>query len=134
MNPTNRAVCTLIAVGALVCAPWGTFGAREPAARANAYVVHEDAAWALHELRQGVPLEWPVNLETDYRGEEWGTCEWDGDLGEFTIRVHADVPPGFHADVVAEEYAHAVVWDAPQEDPHGPLWGVAYARCVRLLR
>lgn len=59
-----------------------------------------------------------------------GTAEWLAGPGYFQITL-APAPRAFLAEVLTHEWAHCVVWDAPKEDAHGPLWGVAYARCYR---
>ena len=76
---------------------------------------HPDAADIRSTFRQlldQIQIDYPVDLDLGYAGDEWGVTDWDE----------------------GEEYAHILVWDAYQEDDHGPLWGVAYARCVRASR
>lgn len=86
----------------------------------------------LERLESEAPIGYPISVDLGYRGEEWGVTDWTGE--DYVIRINGSACPAVVMDTLLEEYAHILVWDAIQEDDHGPLWGVAYARCVRIAR
>lgn len=63
-----------------------------------------------------------------------GYCAWDEEDQVFDIVLHAGLTGNELADAIIHEWAHALVWDVPGAEEHGPEWGVAYARCYAISR
>lgn len=63
----------------------------------------------------------------------YGDAQWLEEHGRFLVRINSRLPEGLLAEVLAHEWAHLLVWDAVDTSDHGPIWGVAYARCYRIL-
>lgn len=67
-----------------------------------------------------------------YLGLTW----WDSEVGKYRIQIEAAQTMRAIQDSLIHEWAHAMVWDATQrseDQGHGPMWGVAYARAYRTL-
>lgn len=85
---------------------------------------------AVGGLMAAVPLNGPLEvrvlvIEDTYLGATYR------DGGGYIILIEARQSMMEILGTLVHEYAHAMVYDAALEDPHGPLWGVAYARAYR---
>lgn len=83
-------------------------------------------------LIREAPLNAPVRVGVgEIHGPFLGLTSWQGDHYLMLIEAR-QLQPGIY-DTLAHEWAHAMVWDASQEDHHDALWGVAYARCYNIV-
>ncbi len=91
----------------------------------------------LDALTEHCPLNAPAHVQVHFiDGNFWGTARWQAKEGRYLIEVDSRQAQHSVADTLIHEWAHAMVWDATQrdgDDGHGPLWGVAYARCYRVM-
>jgi hypothetical protein len=55
----------------------------------------------------------------------------EADDGHIQIEVEPALSMSQLVDVLEHEWAHAMVWDCDQTDPHDELWGVAFSRAYR---
>jgi len=50
----------------------------------------------------------------------------------FRIRINRDLGWALAVDTLLHEWAHLLCWfNCPEDEPHGPEWGIAYARVYR---
>lgn len=49
----------------------------------------------------------------------------------FTVVLDERLPFGMVVDYLIHELAHVATWFVNERDPHGPHWGVEYARMYR---
>jgi hypothetical protein len=73
---------------------------------------------------------WPVEV-VRVESDDWGFSDWDEERETFVVSIREGIPHDYAVDTLVHEWAHLLVWDAVQESDHGPIWGVAYARCYR---
>lgn len=93
---------------------------------------------ALRALGRLAPLDAPLRLDITELEGRWGDAWFDPDTGEYVIRLSRDIPgpePDWALTVLAHEWAHCLLLSVGHlcEDDHGPLWGVAFARCYRII-
>lgn len=92
---------------------------------------------ALRALEEECPLNAPAMVSVGpIPGALWGLTWWDEGLGVYVIMIDGRQPMHAIVSTLEHEWAHAMVWDAtqrPEDDGHGPLWGVAQARCYRAV-
>jgi len=86
----------------------------------------------LEYLEEELPCSFPVRLRLVRLKAEYGYCNLkvpeDGDP-YFVIVVCKGMDFLVTTDTLLHEYAHALCWEtAPDREPHGPEWGVAYSR------
>lgn len=91
-------------------------------------VSHAEMLEALEEL---APLGYTVELTAydDPTASAWGWTEWNDELELFEMHVHADA----QAETVLHEYVHAMLWDLPMEQDHGPVFWAMYGELYRAL-
>lgn len=96
----------------------------------------EDFSALVDVLGEECGLNADVSLQVlsidDYLGLTW----WDEERGHYRIQIEGAQQMSAILDSLIHEWAHAMVWDAsqrPGDQGHGPLWGVAYARCYRVM-
>lgn len=82
---------------------------------------------AIDRLRDGAPLPRVLNLRIQHHEGQMGSCALERN------RFCIDLDPAASLDTLAHEWAHALTWDCAEVEDHGPLWGVAYARCYRIV-
>lgn len=85
-------------------------------------------------LAASAPLDGPVLIQVLELDGCWGRAWWDERKGSYRIQLDSSIPgPGsdWAIDTLIHEWAHCLVVGACKEDSHGPLWGVAHARCYR---
>jgi len=92
---------------------------------------------AVRALEAECPLNAPAMVSVGrIDGDFWGLTSWVPSLGLYRIQIESRQPLQAIIDTLQHEWAHAMVWDAsegPEYDSHGPLWGVAQARCYRAV-
>lgn len=99
-----------------------------------------DAEATLKPLVLALLAAYPLNADAivevvpipGYLGRTW----WDEELGKYHIQIVPSQSVRGQQDSLIHEWAHAMVWDASQrseDQGHGALWGVSYARCYRVL-
>lgn len=92
---------------------------------------------AIGVLNEHCPLNASIKVEfLEIDAAVWGWTWWDPIEGMYHIQVDNRQPLHSMLNTLAHEWAHAMVWDASLragDDAHGPLWGVAWARCYRAL-
>lgn len=85
-------------------------------------------------LAAEAPLDGPVLIQVLELEGVWGMAWWDEQMGSYRIQLDISIPgPGadWAIDTLIHEWAHCLVVGACKEDSHGPIWGVAQARCYR---
>ncbi len=89
----------------------------------------------IQELRSQCPLRAKLAISIgEIKTAAWGWTRWNEKLDRFEIRIDHRQSMRDILDILIHEWAHAMVWDASEGAEfrgHGPLWGVAYARCYR---
>lgn len=87
-------------------------------------------------LAKQCPLNATLHIEIRSLEDRWAYTGWNEAKGRYEIRIDPAQPMHSLLDSLIHEWAHAMVWDATQreeDERHGPLWGVAWARCYRAL-
>lgn len=93
----------------------------------------------LSALKDQCPLRYTaviVQTPTAEKDDVWGDTWWDARSQVYRIRIDNTQSPREMRRTLIHEWAHAMVWMAPQrsgDERHGPLFGVAWARCYRAL-
>lgn len=94
----------------------------------------------LTKVIEALILECPLNADAvvvfrKIDANVWGWTWYDARQGVYMIEVDTRQPIHAMLDTLIHEWAHAMIWDASQGAgaPHGPLWGVAWARCYCVL-
>lgn len=89
----------------------------------------------IEELRKMCPLREKLSISIgQIEQAAWGWARWNAKLDRFEIKIDHRQSMRDVMDVLIHEWAHVMVWDASEGKEfkgHGPLWGVAYARCYR---
>ena len=85
---------------------------------------------AITLLTRYCPTERAVMVVRAGRLRHWADCQVDS--GGVTIRLSSALDRVSLIETLAHEWAHAMTWGATKVD-HGTIWGVAYARCYRVL-
>ena len=67
-------------------------------------------------------------------GTALATTEWveEGNFFKITLS-HDALTGGYLPFIMVHEWAHVLTWDAEDQGPHGPMWGVAFSRCYQAL-
>jgi hypothetical protein len=100
-------------------------------------VVTPYASWYPAVIEEGVsrlaarvPLDKPFSVGVTMLPGMWGAARYCGDCDAYEILLSPWVrQEDFLLDILTHEWAHCLVWGAAlDDDPHGPLWGVAYSR------
>jgi len=100
--------------------------------------------WREARFREAVEVltvECPLNADVlvevvQIPGAYWGLCSWDEEAEQYVILVDSRQHFQGLISTLEHEWAHAMVWDASRDegyDGHGPMWGVAFARCYRIV-
>lgn len=76
----------------------------------------------------GHPIDIDVR-EINEDEDDSAFVEWNGD--RFTVVIDERLPFGMVTDFLIHELAHVATWFVNERDPHGPHWGVEYARMYR---
>lgn len=91
----------------------------------------------LSDLMLDCPLDAPARVEfLEIDAQVWGRTWWDQEAQMYRIQVDTRQPLHAMLDTLIHEWAHAMVWNASkraEDAAHGPIWGVAWARCYRVL-
>ncbi len=89
----------------------------------------------LEYLQEELPCSYPARVRIMQLEGEYGYCDVrknkDGEH-YFLIVVCKGMDFLLSKDTLLHEYAHALCWEScPDEEPHGPEWGVAFSRVYR---
>lgn len=88
----------------------------------------------LNHLSKRLPLSAPVVISVGTIDQPaWGLTSWEVD--HWVIQLDPSGGPEQLRETLIHEWAHALVGagGGPNEDDHGPLWGVMYAACYRCV-
>ena len=78
------------------------------------------------------PLDAPLVLQIVRLKGAWGQSWWNPRTGRYHIQLDPRIPSfDWAVYMLAHEWAHCLVAGAAGAKAHGPLWGVAFARCYR---
>lgn len=92
----------------------------------------------LGALMDQCPLSHPVIISRTSTTQDgvWGDTWWDVKAQVYRMRIHNTQSQRETRGTLMHEWAHAMVWKAtqrPEDKLHGPMFGVAWARCYRAL-
>jgi hypothetical protein len=84
----------------------------------------------IRRLRRLLPPGYPVRVRAG-KPALFAVADCGFTRGRFTITIDPDEATSVHMwrELLAHEWAHTLVWHVKGEKDHGPMWGVAYARC-----
>jgi len=100
---------------------------------------------ALRELRKWLPAPMPVKVRTRRRvlggpgeilkGFAQALQGPGGCVVGFDVVIDGSMPDWCQKEALVHEWAHCLSWPHEENvaDDHSPEWGVAYARCYRLV-
>jgi len=103
--------------------------AEPPAGGPSAEVMFWDLADA---LAREMPLEETVVIAIVDLPPQFLGMTRKGLLGKLQVLVDGGQEINGLLDTLVHEWAHAVVWNVAQPDPHDELWGIAYSRAYRI--
>lgn len=92
----------------------------------------------VNALQAKCPTLWPVHLDYTSRTVKELKCYGMTDFKKkpkpyFKIDIASDMVWPMMKDTLIHEWAHAVCWDGGGFSDHSALWGVAFARCYRIM-
>jgi hypothetical protein len=86
-------------------------------------------------LARDLPAKYAVNIRFEHIPGPYLGLTYEGSVpGSLVVEIESRLDPQSVMDVLIHEWAHVVVWDVIQSDPHDELWGVAYSRSYRCAR
>ena len=96
----------------------------------------ERFALAVETLKAECPLNADAAVVVHLTPGYWGYCFWNEAAGVYEIHINSRQAMHSIIDTLIHEWAHAMVWDSSRDEvygDHGPIWGVAQARCYRAV-